>query len=60
MGCKREFGTENLAQHGAGIIMSRHAAREILNLEEFKESMKDIYSTSIVEETIDETPYVGY
>ena len=29
----------------------------MFKLEEFKESMKDIYSTSIVEETIDEAPF---
>lgn len=38
--------------------MSRHKAKETFNLEEFKESMKDIYTTSVVEETIDEAPFV--
>ena len=47
----------NSAPHGAGRIMSRMKAKEMFNLEEFKESMKDIYSTSIVEETIDEAPF---
>lgn len=47
----------NSAPHGAGRLMSRHKAKEIFNLEEFKESMKDIYSTSVVEETIDEAPF---
>ena len=47
----------NSAPHGAGRLMSRHKAKEIFNLEEFKESMKDIYSTSLVEETIDEAPF---
>lgn len=46
------------APHGAGRIMSRNKAKETLNLGEFKESMKDIYSTSVVEETIDEAPFV--
>lgn len=46
------------APHGAGRIMSRTKAKEIFKLEEFKESMKDIYSTSVVEETIDEAPFV--
>lgn len=46
------------APHGAGRIMSRNKAKEILKLEEFKESMKGIYTTSIVEETIDEAPFV--
>ena len=46
------------APHGAGRIMSRMKAKETFKLEEFKESMKDIYSTSVVEETIDEAPFV--
>ena len=46
------------APHGAGRIMSRHKAKETFKLEEFKESMKDIYSTSVLEETIDEAPFV--
>ena len=47
----------NSAPHGAGRIMSRMKAKEMFSLEEFKESMKDIYSTSVVEETIDEAPF---
>ena len=47
----------NSAPHGAGRLMSRHKARETFNLEEFKESMKNIYSTSVVEDTIDEAPF---
>lgn len=46
------------APHGAGRIMSRRKAKETFGLKEFKESMKDIYSTSVVEETIDEAPFV--
>ncbi len=48
----------NSAPHGAGRIMSRHKAKETFKIEEFKESMKDVYSTSVVEETIDEAPFV--
>lgn len=47
----------NSAPHGAGRIMSRTKAKEMFSLEEFKESMKDIYSTSVVQETIDEAPF---
>ena len=46
------------APHGAGRIMSRTKAKEKFKLEEFKQSMKDVYSTSVVEETIDESPMV--
>lgn len=48
----------NSAPHGAGRIMSRMKAKETFKLEEFKKSMEGIYSTSIVEETIDEAPFV--
>lgn len=46
------------APHGAGRIMSRIKAREKVNLEEFKETMKGVYSTSINESTVDEAPFV--
>lgn len=46
------------APHGAGRIMSRKKAKETFKLDEFKESMKDVYTTSVVEETIDEAPFV--
>ena len=48
----------NSAPHGAGRLMSRTKARETFNLEQFKESMKDIYTTSVTEGTIDEAPFV--
>ena len=47
----------NSAPHGAGRLMSRKKAKETFNLEEFKKSMADIYSTSVLEETIDEAPF---
>ena len=46
------------APHGAGRIMSRAKARETFNLDEYKESMNGIYTTSVNEETIDEAPMV--
>lgn len=46
------------APHGAGRIMSRIKAKETFNIDEFKESMKDVYTTSVNEETIDEAPFV--
>lgn len=48
----------NSAPHGAGRIMSRIKAKETFKLDDFKESMKGIYTTSVVEETIDEEPFV--
>ncbi len=44
------------APHGAGRLMSRKKAKEMLNLNDYKNSMKDIYTTSVCEETIDEAP----
>lgn len=46
------------APHGAGRIMSRMKAKETFNLDEYKESMKNIYTTSVNEDTIDEAPFV--
>ena len=44
------------APHGAGRLLSRTAAREQLSMEEFKQSMSGVYSTSVCESTIDESP----
>lgn len=46
------------APHGAGRIMSRLKAKETFNIDEYKDSMKGIYTTSVNEETIDEAPMV--
>ena len=46
------------APHGAGRIMSRSQAKDLVDFDEFKESMNGIYSTSVVESTIDEAPMV--
>lgn len=46
------------APHGAGRIMSRSKAKETLSLEEFKESMSGIYTTSVSLSTIYEAPMV--
>ena len=44
------------APHGAGRIMSRIASKNRITIDEFEESMKGIYSTSINLNTIDEAP----
>ena len=44
------------APHGAGRIMSRKAAKEKLSLEQYRETMKGIYTTSVNEATLDEAP----
>ncbi len=48
----------NSAPHGAGRIMSRAKAMEMIHLEEYKKSMENIYTTSVTEETKDESPFV--
>lgn len=46
------------APHGAGRIMSRKEARFKLKLEDFEQSMKGIWSSTVCKETIDEAPMV--
>lgn len=46
----------NSAPHGAGRLMSRSDAREKLSLADFKNGMKDVFSTSVSESTLDESP----
>ncbi|MBU5424945.1 RtcB family protein [Tissierella pigra] len=45
------------APHGAGRLMSRNVAKESVNLDDFKKSMEGIYSTSVNEYTLDESPF---
>lgn len=42
--------------HGAGRKMSRGQAKKVISMDEFKESMNGIYSTTINYSTIDESP----
>lgn len=44
------------APHGAGRLMSRSAAKKQLSMDEYRQQMLDIYSTSVCESTIDEAP----
>ena len=44
------------APHGAGRIMSRGDAKVRLNMDDYKNSMAGIYTTSISEGTLDEAP----
>lgn len=44
------------APHGAGRLMSRTDAKEKLSMKEYEESMKGIYTTSVNEYTLDESP----
>ncbi len=44
------------APHGAGRLMSRKKAKNELSMEEYRETMKGIYTTSVNEATLDEAP----
>jgi len=46
------------APHGAGRLISRSKAKEILSVEEFRKEMKGIYTTCVNEDTLDEAPMV--
>lgn len=45
------------APHGAGRVMSRTKAKERLSMDDFKSSMNGIFTTSVMEETLDEAPF---
>lgn len=45
------------APHGAGRLMSRSKAKETLSMDAYKEAMKGIYTTSVNESTLDESPF---
>ncbi len=44
------------APHGAGRLYSRTKAKEVISLDSYKETMKDIYTTSVGQSTLDEAP----
>lgn len=46
----------NSAPHGAGRVLSRSKAKKILSMDDFKEDMNGIYTTTAVQSTIDEAP----
>lgn len=45
------------APHGAGRVLSRSQAKKQVSLEDFKSAMEGVYSTSISESTLDESPF---
>lgn len=44
------------APHGAGRLMSRTQAKNSFTLSQYKKVMKDVYTTSVSKETLDECP----
>lgn len=45
------------APHGAGRIMSRAKAKQAISMDDFKETMSNVYSTTVTEATLDEAPF---
>ena len=45
------------APHGAGRVLSRMEARRTIFVEDFTDTMKNVYSTTVDESTIDESPF---
>ncbi len=45
------------APHGAGRVLSRSKAKEIISMDDFKASMDGIYSTTVNRSTLDESPF---
>lgn len=43
--------------HGAGRILSRTKAKKQLQLDDFTDTMKNVYTTSVNQDTIDESPF---
>jgi RNA-splicing ligase RtcB len=44
------------APHGAGRLMSRSKAKELIDFNEYRDSMEGIYSSSVKQSTLDEAP----
>ena len=44
------------APHGAGRVLGRRAAKEILSEEEYKSCMKEVVANGVNEKTLDESP----
>ena len=44
------------APHGAGRIMSRTRARDVIEMEDYRKAMEGIYTTSVSTATLDEAP----
>ncbi|MNW54459.1 RNA-splicing ligase RtcB [compost metagenome] len=46
----------NSAPHGAGRILSRSKAKEMLSIEDFESTMQDVWTSSVGRSTLDESP----
>lgn len=60
-GCILAKGRDNpdwnqSAPHGAGRLMSRTKAKEVLSMQDYEQAMQGIYTTSVNQHTLDEAP----
>ena len=53
---KGNYHWNQSAPHGAGRLMSRSEAKATLSMNEFDKEMKGIYTTSVCQSTLDESP----
>lgn len=53
---KGNFDWNYSAPHGAGRVLSRTQAMKNLNMGDYKDTMKNVWTTSVSEETLDEAP----
>ena len=44
------------APHGAGRLMSRSKAKELLSVDEFKDTMRNVWTSTVNQSTLDEAP----
>lgn len=44
------------APHGAGRLMSRSRAKDLIHMNDFKDTMRDVWTTSVSTKTLDEAP----
>lgn len=59
IGVGRGCGDMNYsAPHGAGRVLSRNKAKELLNIRDFEKSMEGVWSSCISKDTLDESPMV--
>ncbi len=45
------------APHGAGRVLSRRQAKKSIDMRDYKEAMKGVFSTSVNKSTVDESPF---
>lgn len=53
---KRQFRLELFSTLWAGSLLSRSQEKSLISIEEFKESLEGIYSSSVSENTLSESP----